>query len=110
MAARLSASELEELRVAFADLLNYQADDPTTSIDPLTYSSPDNDNCLHIAAHRGDLRSVELLIRAGLDVNKPGDMGYTPLRYAKDPRVAAFLLAHGARRDVRDEFGKPAKE
>jgi hypothetical protein len=41
--------------VAFADLLNYEAQDPTSPIDPLTYRAPDGDTCLHIAAHRGDL-------------------------------------------------------
>ena len=59
MAAVLSASELFELSVAFADLSNYESDDPTAPIDPLTYSTSDNDNCLHMAALRGDLRAVK---------------------------------------------------
>ena len=101
----LSQPELAELKVEFADLLNYESDDPCTPIDPLTYRSPESDTCLHIAALRGNLRAVELLVKAGLDVNKQGDMGYTPLHYASTPEVIAFLLAHGASRDIKSEFG-----
>jgi ankyrin repeat protein len=102
----LLPSELAELRVAFADLVNYESDDPCDPIDPLTYCSPDRDNCLHIAAHRGNLRAVELLVRAGLNVNQQGDMGYTPLHYAASPEVVSFLLAHGASPSIKNEFGK----
>jgi len=105
MALRLSKSEMQELRAVFADVLNYASEDPTDPIDPLTYVSPVNDRCLHIAAQRGNLRAVELLVKAGLDVNAPGDMGYTALHYASDPKVVAFLLSHGASRDIQSEFG-----
>jgi ankyrin repeat protein len=106
MAPPLSTSELAELQAAFADRINYESEDPFEPIDPLTYCAPDGDNCLHVAAHRGDLRSVELLIKAGLDVNKQGDMGYTPLHYAATPEVVAFLLAQGASPTIENEFGK----
>jgi ankyrin repeat protein len=109
MALRLSKSEIQELVAAFADMLNYVSEDPSDPIDPLTYISPDNDNCLHIAAQRGNLRAVELLVKAGLDVNAPGDMGYTALHYATDPKVVAFLLSHGASRDIPSEFGTVPK-
>jgi ankyrin repeat protein len=105
MASLLSPSELAELRAAFADLINYESEDPFEPIDPLTYCAPDRDNCLHVAAQRGNLRAVELLIKAGFDINKQGDMGYTPLHYAKDPGVVAFLLAHGASPAIVSEFG-----
>jgi len=98
--------ELAELRLVFADLINYESDDPCDPIDPLTYSSPDKDNCLHIAAQRGNLRAVELLVKAGLDVNQQGDMGYTPLHYAATPEVVSYLLAHGALSSITNEFGK----
>jgi len=105
MAGGLSSSELAELRTAFSDLLNYEADDPTAPIDPLTYCSPADDNCLHIAAQRGNRRAVELLLKAGLDVNAQGDMGHTALHYATAADVIALLLAHGASRTIRNEFG-----
>ena len=102
----LSPSELAELQVAFADVLNYESDDPCAPIDPLTYRAPHSDNCLHIAAHRGNLRAIELLVKAGLDINQQGDMGYTPLHRASTPEVIAFLLAHGASQSIKNEFGE----
>lgn len=102
----LSPAEYAELQSIFADLLNYEADDPTTPIEPLTYVAPDGDTCLHVASHRGDLRAVQLLVKAGLDINRPGDMGATPMHYASNPEVASFLIASGASLQIRDEFGR----
>jgi len=105
MPSLLSSEELEELQATFADVLNYESEDPFAPIDPLTYCAPDQDNCLHIAAHRGNLRAVELLVKAGLDINKQGDMGYTALQYATTPEVIALLLANGASPNIENEFG-----
>lgn len=102
----LSPSEYAELRNAFADLMNYESDDPTEPIEPLTYVAPDGDTCLHVASHRGNVRAVELLVKAGADVNRQGDMGSTPLHYAATPEVASFLIASGASVTIRDEFGR----
>ena len=113
MTSALSSSELAELQSAFADVINYDSDNPFDPIDPLTYRAPDRDTCLHIAAHRGNRRAVELLLKAGFDVNDQGDMGSTALHYAEYAKagdVVALLLAHGASRDIRNEFGKPAGE
>lgn len=106
MTEQLTPAELAELELAFRDLLNYEGDDPTAPIDPVTQVTPEGDSCLHIAALRGDLRSVELLVKVGVDVNLQGDMGYTPLHYARTPEVVEFLLTHGARKDIKNEFGK----
>lgn len=103
---RLSSSEYAELRAAFRDLMNYESNDPTAPIDPLTYVAPDGDTCLHVASHRGNLRAVELLVKAGVDVNRPGDMGSTPLHYAATPEVASFLIASGASIATTDVFGR----
>jgi ankyrin repeat protein len=103
---RLSPSEYAELQSAFADLMNYESDDPMAPIEPLTYVAPDGDTCLHVAAHRGNLRAVELLVKAGVDVNRPGDMGSTPLHYASTQEVASFLIGSGASTAIRDEFGR----
>ena len=105
----LSAAELEELRDIIYPwhLINYESEDPCDEVDPVTYVAPDGDTCLHSAAFRGELRAVELLVKAGLDVNQPGDMGKTPLHYADTPEIVAFLLANGARTDVVNLFGRP---
>ena len=102
----LLPSELAELRATFADVLNYESDDPTEPIDPLEYVAPDGDTCLHIAAYRGNLRAVELLVKAGLNIDQPGDMGSTPLHYASKPEIISFLLASGASTTIKNEFGQ----
>lgn len=104
----ISAAELEELRDIIYPwhLINYESDDPCDEIDPVTYVAPDGDTCLHSAAFRGEFRAVELLVKAGLDVNQPGDMGKTPLHYADTPEIVALLLANGARTDIVNLFGR----
>lgn len=109
MPRQLTFSELQELKKAFGDLLNYESEDPTDPIDPLTHRQPDWDGCLHIAAMRGDRRSAELLLQAGVDINQQGDMGCTPLHYATklgNKDVADLLIDHGASTTIRDEFRK----
>jgi len=114
----LSESEVKYLQERYRNLTNFQSDDPSDPIDPLTYVEPAGDNLLHIASMRGDSKAVELLLKAGLDVNQRGDMGYTALHYAywkgaKWPAhinerddVIRLLLEHGASTTVRNEFGK----
>lgn len=108
MASELTTAEREELEGLFHEyyLINYEHDDPCAPVDPLTYVAPDGDTGLHIASRRGDLRAVELLIKAGLELNRQGDMGYTPLHSASTPEIVALLLSKGARVDVINEFGK----
>jgi ankyrin repeat protein len=99
------------LAAAFADVMNYEADDPLQPIEPLTYVSPEGDSCLHMAAGRGDLQGVMLLVEAGLDVNRLGDLSNTPLHYARKgghQAVVEFLISHGARPELLNEFGDRA--
>lgn len=44
--------------------------------------STDGDNALHCVARWGDVSAVKALIEAGINVNKAGDLGYTPLHVA----------------------------
>ena len=106
----LSPSELAELSVAFAYVMNYEADDPMTPIDPISYRAPDGDTCLHIAAQKGDVRAVALLLQAGLNPNELGDMGSTPLHLASNREVAALLRAGGASSEIINEFGRKPGE
>jgi ankyrin repeat protein len=101
---------MAQLVDAFSDLINYESDDPTAPIDPVTYRAPDGDTCLHIAALRGDVRSTTLLIKAGVDVNASGDMDSTPLHYADDPQIIGLLLAAGASNSAKDGFGRTPSE
>jgi ankyrin repeat protein len=103
--------EIEELRLIFSDLVNYESDDPLASIDPFLYRSPEGDTCLHIAALRGDYRAAVLLIDGGVSVNSIGDMGNTPLHYAAaegHQEIFDLLVSRGADKEIRNEFGKVA--
>lgn len=108
MSINLNEAEIKELQKKYYYLTNYQSENFDDPIDPLTYVDSNGDSLLHIAAGHGDLRSVELLLKSGLDVNQLGDMGYTALHYAKRNKkmdVYELLLAHGASRSIRSEFG-----
>jgi len=109
MSMTLKTDEIKEIQEAYFYLINYESDDPQAPIDPLTYIDSNGDNLLHIAARRGDLRTVELLVGAGMDVNKTGDMELTPLHYAyqsENPEVIKLLLNNGASKELQDGFGK----
>ena len=102
----LTESEVKELQTTYSYLTNYEAEEPDVPIDPLTYVDSNGDALVHIAVQRGDLRSVEILLRAGIDANQIGDMGNTALHYAKDEPLANLLIEHGASVDTYNEFGE----
>src|SRR5690242_2610644 len=102
----LTEAEVQELQAKYSYLTNYEAEEPDAPIDPLSYVDSNGDALLHLAAQRGDVRTVELLLRAGIDVNQIGDMGNTALHYAQTEEMARLLLRHGASADVCNEFGK----
>ncbi len=62
-------------------------------------SSSDGDNALHIVAGWGDVAGAKLLIDAGIEIDKRGDRGYTPLHQAcitGDPETVRLLADNGA--------------
>lgn len=104
----LTKEQVAELRERYSHLINYEGDDPTVPIDPLTYRAADGDRLIHIAAFTGDLRTVKWLLDAGEDVNAVGDMGETPAHNAasnlhKD--VFELLAGRGADLTKQSEFG-----
>jgi ankyrin repeat protein len=59
----------------------------------------DGDNGLHFVVKWNDLPAAEALIDAGIDVNKAGDLGYTPLHVAcmqGNPDMVQLLIDRGA--------------
>lgn len=65
-------------------------------------------NCLHLAAPRGSLETVKVLLEHGADANSIADSGYTPLHFAvkvtdksKREALVAYLLSRGANADAR---------
>lgn len=105
----LTPDQIESLINRFADLINYEGNDPLAPINPLTYRDSGGDSLLHIAIRRADAEAVTLLLGAGVDPNIRGDMGYTPLHYAADNRdseMAKLLISRGASTKAINEFDK----
>jgi ankyrin repeat protein len=72
-----------------------------------------DDTMLHIAAWKGELLDVEVLIACGANVNAIGDIGNTPLHGAAGKghlAVAKVLLNNGADRTIKNEFGETATD
>jgi ankyrin repeat protein len=42
----------------------------------------EGENALHVAVLWNDIQAAKLLIAAGININQPGDLGYTPLHAA----------------------------
>jgi len=62
-------------------------------------TSTDGDNALHWIVRQGDLNATAALIDAGIDINKAGDLGYTPLHIAcmnGHTEIVRLLIARGA--------------
>jgi ankyrin-2 len=98
-----SSSKADEIHKAAADgnverVLELLAKDPNSI-------SPQNDNWetpLHIAAHRGHLPVVKLLLEKGADVNSRAYNEFTPLRLADDPKIVEEILRYKPDLKARD--------
>lgn len=105
----INADVIKRLQEKYSYLINYESNNPSDPIDPLTYVDSGGDSLLHIAAQLGDVETILILIGAGLDVNRQGDMGFTALHYAYEgghQSAVDALLAGGASADIENEFGK----
>lgn len=72
-----------------------------------------DDTLLHIAARKGELEDVKILVECGAKVNVIGDIGNTPLHGASAKglrEVVEFLLANGADPSIKNEFGETAAD
>jgi len=72
--------------------------------------SSDGDNGLHCVVRWGDLSAAKALIDAGVDVNKAGDLGYTPLHVAcmqDNAEMVKLLIDGGADIFVQSEGDTP---
>ena len=65
------------------------------------------DRPINIAATRGDIPELELLLMAGADINSRGEHGYTPLHNATEQgalEAAMWLISKGADIFVRSDW------
>jgi len=70
------------------------------------------DTPLHIAAIRGDVHIIGLLLDAGAEIDAPGEHGYTPLHEAVEQgqvEAVRFLLSYGASPGVPNKWGATPK-
>lgn len=70
-----------------------------------------DDSPLHIAARKGEIEDLEVMLGHGGDANIVGDLGNTPLHQAAmSGRAAAvaLLLKHGAKPSIKNEFDQTA--
>lgn len=72
-----------------------------------------DDTLLHVAARKGELEDVKVLVACGAKVNAIGDIGNTPLHDAAARgriEIVAFLLESGANPNIKNEFGETAAD
>ncbi|WP_157375203.1 ankyrin repeat domain-containing protein [Burkholderia ubonensis] len=66
-----------------------------------------DDTLLHLAARKGAVDDMKVLIESGADVNIVGDLGNTPLHQAammRQVESVKFLLKCGAKKQLKNEF------
>lgn len=67
------------------------------------------DGCtpLHLVANWGDADAIEVLVRNGADINKPGEEAFTPLHYAaeQDRLTAVDRLIQLGAANLKDRDG-----
>jgi ankyrin repeat protein len=71
----------EEIVRLFARMRE-SADFADVDLSDINASATDGDNALHFAVRRDDVSAARALIQAGIEINKAGDLGYTPLHVA----------------------------
>lgn len=101
--------ELQSLLYEYGQLPEYSG---MTLVD-LSQKSLFGDYPINIAATRGALKEVELLLMAGANVNTQGEHGYTPLHNAVEQGkidVVKFLIKNNADLWVKNNQGDSPME
>src|SRR5262249_49250030 len=81
------------------DRLHETADFAEVDFQNINTCATDGDNGLHCVVRWGDFAAAKTLIDAGIDVNKAGDLGYTPLHVAcmkGNAEIVKLLIDRGA--------------
>jgi ankyrin repeat protein len=73
----------------------------------IAYTSSDSDEIFHASA-KGDIQSIENLLNKGVDINRKGSEGMSPLAIAVISRKAEavnYLIKKGANVNLKDNMG-----
>jgi ankyrin repeat protein len=90
---------MNERVVELLDRVKSTADFGYVVFDSINATNALGDNALHCVCVWGDLDSAKLLVENGINVNQPGEFGFTPLKVAFDFghfAIAEYLKANGA--------------
>jgi len=71
------------------------------------------DRPIHVAATRGAIEELEILLSYGADVNAQGEHGYTPLHNAVEQGklgAVSWLIHHGADQSRLNSGGKTPRD
>jgi ankyrin repeat protein len=96
--------------VALFNRLNQRETFDRDLFDDVNATNGDDENALHLAAHRNDLEAARLLIEAGINIDQRGDLGRTPLHYAVSfghRDMVLLLIESGADVHACDEGDTP---
>ena len=89
------SSELTSLLSSIADTLMFSGFD----VSDINWSNMDGDNALHYVVMSGKITDAKLLIDNGIEIDKRGEHGYTPLHLACSvgrQDMVALLVEHEA--------------
>jgi len=81
------------------------ADFGYVTFDSINATNAFGDNALHCVCVWDDLAAAKLLVENGINVNQPGEFGFTPLRIASQfssTELVNYLLANGADAEALD--------
>ncbi|MBA8667685.1 tetratricopeptide repeat protein [Holosporaceae bacterium 'Namur'] len=75
----------------------------------LNAQDKDGKTPLHYSALQTDIKTIEILLIEGIDINAKNNFGYTALHYSSsrntDPKVSEFLISKGADIEVTNNNG-----
>jgi ankyrin repeat protein len=97
---RVGLNEISRMKEQVQELLRRvqsTADFGYVAFDSINATNELGDNALHCVWN--DMEAVMLLVENGVDVNKNGENGFTPLKVAAEfasPAIVEYLIAHGA--------------
>lgn len=98
---------------SISELLAFYKEFPDWAGQPCEIDRPNNysDFPIHVAATRGRIDEIEILLLSGANINERGEAGSTPLGNAVEQghsSAVRYLLEHGADTTIANDDGDTA--